>query len=194
MDEIIGIRHISTVQLEELKSLIAAQQSENTELKSKVTNIEKELKQLFPKKVFICEDANAIKLWENLLFHKLGLDRTDFKIISSKGCANSEVETALLHLMRENNEYKPKVFRQLDRDGFTNQQISFLEIAKSRNSEYVKFDGYKVKFLPVNEIENFAVQTDAFYTEEKLKEYENNNKITDAFRQTSNQNLNLGEK
>ncbi|MBK7436532.1 MAG: hypothetical protein IPI77_06895 [Saprospiraceae bacterium] len=65
----------------------------------------------------------------------------------------------------------------------------FLETAKSRNSDYVKFEEYKVKFLPVNEIENFAVQTDPFYTEEKLKEYENNNKITDAFRQTSNHNL-----
>ncbi len=188
LDEIIGVRHISNSQLEELKNLIASQQSENSELKSKVSLIEKDLKLLFPKKVFVCEDAKAIELWESLLFDKLGIDKTGFKIISSKGCANSEVETALLHLMRERNGYKPKIFRQLDRDGFTNDQIAFLETAKTNNSEYVKFEEYKVKFLPVNEIENFAVLTDNYFTEDKLKEYENNNRITDAFRQTSNNN------
>ncbi|MBK7436533.1 MAG: ATP-binding protein [Saprospiraceae bacterium] len=130
MDEIIGVRHISNSQLEELRNLIASQQSENTELKSKVTIIENDLKLLFPKNVFVCEDANAIKLWESLLFDKLGINKTDFKIISSKGCANSEVETALLHLMREKVGYKPKIFRQLDRDGFTNNQISFFRNSK----------------------------------------------------------------
>lgn len=190
LDEIIGVRHISNSHLEELKILIATQQSENNELKLKVTSIEDDLKQLFPNKVFVCEDANAIKLWEKLLFDKLGVDKTDFKIISSKGCANNEVETAILHLMREKEGYRPKIFRQLDRDGFTNDQIVFLETAKTKNSEFVKFVGYKVKFLPVNEIENFAVQTDIYYSEGRLQEYENNNKITDAFRQTSNSNLN----
>ena len=40
-----------------------------------------------------------------------------------------------------------------------------------------KFEKYKVKFLPVNEIENFAVLTDSYYTEDMLKEFENNNKM-----------------
>jgi len=189
MDKIIGIRHISNTQLDELKTLIASQQDENSSLKTKVSLVESELRALFPLKVFICEDTKAIRLWENLLHEKLGISRLDFKIISSKGCANNEVETALLHLMREKNGYKPMVFRQLDRDGFSIEQISFLETAKKRNSEYSKFCDYKVKFLPVNEIENFAIQTDSFFTEDKLKEYENNNMISDAFRQTSNNNI-----
>ncbi|TNE72053.1 hypothetical protein EP331_07975 [bacterium] len=189
MDEIIGIREISNTQLDELKHLIAAQQQENNNLKNKVTEVEAELKKLFPNKVFVCEDAKAIQLWENLLHDKSGLDRSNFKIISSKGCANNEVETALLHLMKERQNYKPKVFRQFDRDGYSSSQISFLEQAKTRNTDYTKFEDYKVKFLPVNEIENFAVITDSYFTEDRLKEYENNNKITDAFRQTSNSNL-----
>ena len=52
-----------------------------------------------------------------------------------------------------------------------------------------KFEKYKVKFLPVNEIENFAVLTDIYYTEDMLKEFENNNKITDAFNQTVKSNI-----
>ncbi len=189
MEKIIGHRHISNSQLEELKNLIANQNLENTALRTKVASIEQDLKQVFPQRVFICEDANAIGLWENLLFVKLGINRNGFKVISSKGCANNEVETALLHLMREKAEYKPQVFRQLDRDGFTTSQTDFLEKAKARNSEYSKFAGYKVKFLPVNELENFAIQMDSYYTDEKLKVFEVNNIITDAFRQTCNHNL-----
>ncbi|MDQ8004953.1 MAG: AAA family ATPase [Pedobacter sp.] len=184
MAEIVGVRHISNNQLEELKNLIASQQQENTDLKTKVDNISKDLKNLFPKKVFICEDSTSISLWENLLFDKLGIGRTDFKVISSKGCTNTEVEAALLHLIKEDNTYKPQIFRQLDRDGFTTKQVTFLETRKIENSNYKKFKQYVVKFLPVNEIENFAVLTDSYYTEDKLKDYEVNIKITDAFNQT----------
>ena len=189
MSEIIGVRHISNNQLDELKKLIASQHKENDELKTKVKTIENELKKLFPTKIFICEDSTSVSLWENLLFDKIQVNKKSFKIISSKGCTNTEVETALLHLMRENTQYEPKVFRQLDRDGFTSNQISFLEKRKTEHNEYKKFNGYKVKFLPVNEIENFAVLTDSYYTEDKLKEYETNNKITDAFNQTVKNNL-----
>ncbi len=178
----------------DLRNLIASQQVENSDLKSKILQIETDLKQLLPRNVFICEDENSIKLWENLLFDKISLDRTSFKIISSKGCANNAVETALLHLIKEKGDYKPKLFRQLDRDGFTVEQISFLENAKSKNSDYTKFRGYKVIFLPVNEIENFAVLTDDWFTEELLKEFKNNNKISDAFRQTTDSNLNSAQK
>lgn len=189
LTEIVGARHISKNQLQELKNIIASMQLENNELKSKVETVTNELKQLFPNKIFICEDETSVTLWENLLFDKLGLDKTNFKVISSKGCTNTEVETALLHLMKEKNGYKPKVFRQLDRDGFTNNQISFLEKKKSEKNSYKIFEGYKVKFLPVNEIENFAVLTDSYYTEAKLKEYDNNVKITDAFNQTTKSNI-----
>jgi predicted ATPase len=189
MDEIIGLRQISNNQLEELKHLIASQQIENNNLKNRISTIEHELKELFPDKVFICEDENAIKLWEKLFFEKTGIINDKLKVISSKGCTNNEVEIALMHLMKEKNGYNPIVFRQLDRDGFSNEQIVFLEMAKARNADFQKFRKYKVSFLPVNEIENFSIQTDSYYTEDKLKVYEINNKITDAFRQTINNNL-----
>ena len=189
LTEIIGVRHISKNQLDELKNIISAQQTENSELKSKIDSISTELKKLFPKNVFICEDSTSISLWEKLLFDKLLISKIDFKVISSKGCTNTEVETALLHLMKEKNGYKPKIFRQLDRDGFTESQIVFLETRKAENKAYEKFEDYKVKFLPVNEIENFAVLTDDYYTEDLLKVYENYSKISDAFNQTARNNL-----
>jgi hypothetical protein len=85
--------------------------------------------------------------------------------------------------------HKLKIFRQLDRDGFTVPQINFLEIRKAENSDYKKFEQYKVKFLPVNEIENFAILTDAYYTEEKLQEFQTYSKISDAFNLTVKTNI-----
>lgn len=194
MDEIIGVREISNTQLSELKTLISEQQIQNKLLESKVVDIESELKNIFPDKVFICEDEKAIKLWENLLFEKAQINKLKFKIISSKGCTNNAVEIALLHLMNTKPGYKPKIFRQLDRDGYTSEQIIFLENKKMKNSDFSKFQKYTVKFLPVNEIENFAILLDSYYTVEKLQEFETNNKISDAFTQTTNANIITAQK
>lgn len=165
------------------------QQHQNNQLKLKADEIESELISLFPEKIFICEDSNGIKLWENLLFEKLSLSKNKFKVISSNGCTNNEVETAVLHLIRTKPEYKPTIFRQLDRDGFTNEQVAFLESAKQSNKDYSKFNKYKVHFLPVNEIENFAILTDSFFTAKKLEAYKINNKISDAFKATTTNNI-----
>ena len=194
MDEIIGVRQISKTQLDELKLLISEQQNNNKLLESKILNVETELKSIFPEKIFICEDERAINLWGDFLFKKLGISENKFKIISSKGCTNNEVEIAVLHLMKTRPEYRPKIFRQLDRDGFTVKQIDFLESARIRNSEYSRFKKYVVKFLPVNEIENFAVLLDSYFTIEKLQEFNMNNKISDAFRQTTNANIITAQK
>lgn len=194
MNEIIGIREISNTQLLELKTLISEQQTQNKHLIDKVSAVEGELKEIFPDKIFICEDEKAIKLWENLLFEKLMINKSKFKIISSKGCTNNSVEIALLHLMKSKLGYKPKIFRQLDRDGYTSEQISFLEEKKMKNSDFIKFEKYIVKFLPVNELENFAILLDPYYTIEKLQKFEINNKISDAFRQTTNANIITAQK
>ncbi|MDD3772877.1 MAG: AAA family ATPase, partial [Weeksellaceae bacterium] len=187
--EVIGLREISNSQLAELKNVIAAQNEQNESLKANILAIQNELGDLFPEKIFICEDEKAIKLWDNLIFDKLLIDRKKFKIIASRGCTNNDVETALLHLIKSKVSYQPTIFRQLDRDGYTNEQIIFLENARTRNANYSKFKKYKVSFLPVNEIENFSVLTDPYYTDAKLKEWEVSNKITDAFRQTTNSNI-----
>lgn len=189
LEEVIGLREISKNQLDELKKVITQQNEQNKTLKANISAIESELKNLFPEKIFICEDEKAIRFWENLLFDKSQIDSTSFKIIASKGCANNDVETAVLHLMNSKPRYEPTIFRQLDRDGYTDEQITFLEFARTRNSNYSKFKKYKVAFLPVNEIENFAILTDPYFTEEKLKDWEVGNKITDAFRQTTNSNI-----
>jgi predicted ATPase len=194
MEEIIGVREISKTQLDELKLLISEQQNHNNLLENKIIHVENELKNIFPENIFICEDEKAINLWGNLLFEKLGISRSKFKIISSKGCTNNEVEIAVLHLMKTKVGYQPKIFRQLDRDGYTNNQIEFLESAKIKNSDYSKFKKYIVKFLPVNEIENFAILLDTYFTIEKLQEFNMNNKISDAFRQTTNANIITAQK
>ncbi|WP_145857116.1 ATP-dependent nuclease [Pedobacter suwonensis] len=189
LNEVIGLRQISNNQLDELKDLIKLQQVENTSLKVDISKIEDELINLFPEKVFICEDEKAINLWEKMLHEKANIANDKFKVIASKGCTNNQVETALCHLMSQNTNYRPKVFRQLDRDGYTSRQIEFLENAKAKHSEFQKFQKYKVIFLPVNEIENFAVQIDSDFTEEKLKDFNTFSIINDAFVQTVNSNL-----
>lgn len=194
MNGIIDLRQISNTQLEELKSLILDQQNQNKQLAEEIQKAESQLKNLFPEKVFICEDAKALPLWEDLLHSKMSISKEKFKIISSKGCTNNEVETALLHLKKEKQEYSPLVYRQFDGDGFTPEQISFIESRKLSNSEFQKFKSYKVKFLPVNEIENFAVLIDPFFTEEKLKDYDFNNKILDALVQTTNNSIETAQK
>lgn len=189
LEEVIGLREISNNQLADLKNVIMVQNEQNESLKANILAIQNELGDLFPENIFICEDEKAIKLWDNLLFDKLLIDRTKFKIIASKGCTNNDVETAVLHLIKSKASYQPTIFRQLDRDGYTIEQIKFLEIARTRNTNYSKFKKYNVSFLPVNEIENFSVLTDPYYTDAKLKDWEVNNKITDAFRQTTNSNI-----
>ncbi len=70
--------------------------------------------------------------------------------------------------IQKNTKYIPRVFRSLDRDGYTDQQVEFLEkflTIKKRKKSTVKENDYKLKFLPVNEIENFAVLAEAFFND-----------------------------
>ncbi len=186
MEEIIGLREISNQQIDELKNILIAQKTNYIQLQEKVINIEEELTNLFPQKIFICEDQNGVALWENLLFDKLSLERTSFKIIPSKGCSVDNVEIAIQHLKKTKPSYNPKIFRQLDRDGFTKEQIECLEDLKTKKFKTLK---YKLKFLPVNELENFAVLADPYFTIELVQKFENFNKLSTEFNGTINANI-----
>jgi len=142
-----------------------------------------------PAKMFICEDSSpeSIKLWEKWL----GLfDIRDVKVMPSEGCTKNIVENGIRHQQKLNTDYHPIVFRQLDRDGLTDEQIG---IINEEIFDRVVGFAYKSLFLPVHEIENFAVLinqsvfTDQFWSA-------NENQIIDGFERTATEKANLFDK
>lgn len=134
-----------------------------------------------PKKIFICEDQEdkVIELWKHLLEM---FDIADVVVMSSEGSTKNFVEIGIRHQQKLTTTYSPKVFRQIDRDGLTEEQISSIE-----NKVFVseKRDlNYDFKFLPVNEIENFAVLSNTQKFTEDFWD-QNKNGIMDVFQRTA---------
>jgi len=123
---------------------------ERNELKNKGEDIAK----IKPDKIFICEDEleEVIELWKFLLKE---MQIKDVSVLSSKGSTTKLVENGIKHVRNLDNKYNPKVFRQIDRDGLTKEQISLLSEKVFKNEK--KNLRYEFRFLPVNELENFAV-------------------------------------
>ncbi len=106
-----------------------------------------------PSRVFVCEDSSkkTIKFWEKMLkMFRLN----DVKVMSSSGCTTTNIEDWAREQQKLDPNYKPKIFREIDRDGLTNKQIKKVE---SRIKNKITNLSYKLEFLPVHEIENFAV-------------------------------------
>lgn len=144
----------------------------------------------FPDKVFICEDENGVKIWEKFFEN---FDIKSITIIPSKGCTVNDVEVWIRENRKRNSAYKPKVFRSLDRDGYTQDQVNFLEKElKEKNEKIVAVGNYKIKFLPVNELENLAILQDEFFTDELIKI--NVEKLENAFTLTITSSLNNNNK
>ncbi len=107
-----------------------------------------------PDKIFICEDSDRkiIEFWEHIL---MIYDLKDIKIMPSHGCTNTFIENGVRYQRNLDNNYNPKIFRQIDRDGLSNDQINFIN---NRIFENISNGlDYKYQFIPVNEVENFAV-------------------------------------
>jgi len=150
--------------VDELKLVEFAQEIENavrkindetkmlTDAKTKFEDKYRSLLQTHPVKVFICEDSatKTIKLWRKWLNF---FDLEDVQIISSEGCTTRVVEDWAYTQQKLDSSYKPKIFREIDKDGLTDKQIKVLVNKKYKNKDLL----YKVEFLPVYEIENFAV-------------------------------------
>lgn len=122
--------------------------------KKKFERENEELLRLKPKRIFICEDSNkyVIKFWEKLLDY---FEIKKVQVMTSGGCLTRNIEEWAKNQILLSSQYEPKIFRQIDRDGLTDEQISFLN-----DNFFAKLKGdlnYKFKFLPVNEMENFAV-------------------------------------
>jgi predicted ATPase len=192
IDELIGFRHVGEQELSTLHNAMRDLKVQKDSLSKVVAQVEVQLKDTFPEKVFICEDKKEVGLWEHLLFITMDIDKNSFQVISSKGCTVDDVEIALKHLQSKKDKYYPTVFRQLDRDGFNEEQVTYLESKKI--TKFKSFKKYNVKFLPVNELENFAIILDDFFTKEKLSDPTIRDKISDAFNATVNANLIAAQK
>jgi AAA15 family ATPase/GTPase len=142
-----------------------------------------------PLKIFICEDSaeESIKLWDKWLSL---FDIKDIKVMTSEGSTKNLVENGIRHQQKLNSGYNPKVFRQLDRDGLTDEQIKVID------EEIFNKEGgftYKSLYLSVHEIENFAVlinQTlfaDQFWTI-------NEHLIVDSFERTATEKASYFDK
>ena len=144
----------------------------------------------FPDKIFICEDGKGVKIWETFF------ENFDIKVITvipSKGCTVNDVEVWIRENRKRNLAYKPKIFRSLDRDGYTQDQVDFLEKElKEKNEKIVGVGNYEIKFLPVNELENFVILRDEYFTNELLEE--KINQLENAFTLTVTASLNNNHK
>ncbi|MBI4920073.1 AAA family ATPase [Candidatus Azambacteria bacterium] len=134
-----------------------------------------------PGRIFICEDKDnkVIKLWKKL-FEMFNI--TDIVVMSSEGSTKNFIEIGIRHQQKLNTAYNPKVFRQVDRDSLTDEQISSIEnkvfINEKRDLKY------EFKFLPVNEMENFAILSN---TQNFTEVFWDTNKddIMDVFQRTA---------
>lgn len=111
------------------------------------------LLQTHPVKIFVCEDSTreVTQFWLKML-RMFGLNNV--KIMSSNGCTTMNIENWACEQQKLDQNYKPKIFREIDRDGLTDKQVNEVE---SKIVNKTKELSYKLKFLPVYEIENFAV-------------------------------------
>jgi hypothetical protein len=107
-----------------------------------------------PLKIFICEDGKSatVRLWKKLL-REAGIKNV--VVLPSNGITTEEVEIGVRHVMRLDKSYKPKLFREVDRDGLTDDQIKAVQ--KGVFKKYESVLNYSYEPLPVHELENFAV-------------------------------------
>lgn len=184
LNETDGYKTISAA-LETSRRELKESQALSIQQKNKIKKNEELLKGIFPEKIFICEDESAVELWKNL-FEKTGI--ADVKILSSLGSASNRIESAIEFKRTEKNGYNPKIFRQLDLDGYLPEQVRFLE--EQMPNKFVKLSTYVVKFLPVNELENFAILAEPTFTDDYIKQdVDAYVKVRDACHDTARKNL-----
>lgn len=115
-------------------------------------NRTKELLKHKPANIFICEDSSlkTINLWKKWL----GMYFIEnVAVMDSGGCTTKYVEYWVKIQNKIDSTYKPKIFRQVDRDCYTSEQVAYLE----NNSKGLSNIQYCLIYLPVSDIENFAI-------------------------------------
>lgn len=164
----------------------------NNEEKNKNKDLIKENKNL-PDKILIVEDNDWPKIWENFL-KEYWIEWV--KIVSSQWCTVTKWEEALKLNKHLNNNYNPLVFRVIDRDWFTDEQISIIK--NHFETKYNDSLKYNFSILNLNELENIILQSPTYETTKfyekvnNLKEYIENNfeeKLVTSFLKTAHQQL-----
>lgn len=152
LEEELGIYELN----KELALLYQEKQKEKEEHISKRIEYEA-LLTARPSKIFICEDSaqDVQNLWGTLLAM---FEIVDVRVMTSQGSTGNLVENGVRHQQKLDPTYNPKIFRQIDRDGLTDNQINLIKEKVFRNEK--KDLLYQFAYLPVNEIENFFVIND----------------------------------
>ncbi len=142
----------------EIEQAVSRLEIEHYKMRQEKEKFEKEVQLMtknFPEKVFICEDLDkeVVAIWKKLI----NADSNGITVLSSDGRANNQIEIWLNGQINQKNTYAPKVFRQLDRDGLTDEYLKIIEKYTKEIFKPMKIKHYKALFLPVYEIENFIL-------------------------------------
>ncbi|MDP1676196.1 MAG: AAA family ATPase [Bacteroidota bacterium] len=183
---VVDFRHINQDEFDKLFLELARAKDEILLQNDNASKISAELQKAYPSKIFIYEDENAKQIWVSL-FEKAGIDIADIDFRSSKGCTVDNIEIAIMQSQETNKNYQPSIFRQLDLDGYNKDQTKHLEENKSK--KYLRLKKYKLQFLPVNELENFAVISDSISFCDDLIDINTITKLQTAFVKTVESNL-----
>lgn len=138
-----------------------------------------------PDNILICEDsdANSIKLWNKFMIYIWCRDVT---VLSSEWSSNNIIENWIDTNIKTNSWYSPYIFRQIDRDGLTDNQITKIE--EKMNSKYSQlWKRYLFQVLNVNELENYAIISNVFFTDSIHEQ--NRQSLIDKFEKTSETKL-----
>lgn len=177
-------------QADEIQKAVESLEQERKKYEERNKDIEKlndAVMKLCPEKIFVCEDAKAILLWEEL-FSKFSIDGV--KVMTSGGVYSDTVEKWIEGQMRIKNDFSPAVWREVDRDGFTDAQKNAIE-AKYKNRCHGA-SKYKYSMLPVNELENFILLDGATVSDEEFQSMRD--AIIEKFERTVSSNLNMCNK
>lgn len=177
-------------QADEIQKAVEALEREKNEYLEKNKNIEKMNKRImdsYPQKIFICEDKKGVPLWEEL-FAKNAIKNV--RIMTSEGVHTNKLENWIEQQSSINKNYNPIVWREVDRDGFTDIQKAAIE--KKYETKCPGSKKYMYSMLPVNEIENFLIINTDIISDEDFESIKDD--IKDAFCNTVANNLNVCNK
>lgn len=177
-------------QANEIQKAVGTLIKEKQEYLKNNKNIEKlnaKIMKMCPSKIFICEDEKSVPLW-NILFKKY--DIKNVSIMTSSGVHTDGVEKWIGQQTHINKDFAPIVWREVDRDGFTDEQQAAIE--KKYESRCRDCKKYKYSMLPVNEIENFLLINSDLVDDDNFNSFQND--VKDAFDRTAANNLNFCNK
>lgn len=143
-----------------------------------------------PEKILIIEDGDWISVWEKFLENSW---IEGVKIVSSQSGSNDSWEESIIKAKKLNWAYNPYIYRVIDSDGVSAEQIASLKAKKKQKAPGLN---YNISVLDIHEIENLLLldktyQSTSFYTKyPDLAQFIRNNyeiKLKNSFTSTATQ-------